>query len=126
MPLGLNNSAEKKRSVRESDDPPSESVMADVCLGITVKGLCALVAMGLTIVFMWRAIAERDVYGAPWAARFTPRSFFLWHGGKERALSDSPGLGPQPSGRAWGWGAGLGAPILPAGNSDRVTDGQPS
>jgi hypothetical protein len=26
--------------------------MADVCLGITVKGLCALVAMGLTIVFM--------------------------------------------------------------------------
>ena len=32
--------------------------MADVCLGITVKGLCALVAMGLTIVFTRRAVAE--------------------------------------------------------------------
>ena len=30
----------------------SESVMADVCLGVTVAGLYALVGMGLTIVFM--------------------------------------------------------------------------
>jgi hypothetical protein len=30
----------------------SQSVMADVCLGVTVAGLYALVGMGLTIVFM--------------------------------------------------------------------------
>jgi hypothetical protein len=30
----------------------SESVMADVCLGVTVAGLYTLVGMGLTIVFM--------------------------------------------------------------------------
>ena len=30
----------------------SESVMADVCLGITVAGLYILVGMGLIIVFM--------------------------------------------------------------------------
>jgi hypothetical protein len=29
-----------------------ESVMADVCLGVTVAGLYALVGMGLTIAFM--------------------------------------------------------------------------
>jgi hypothetical protein len=29
-----------------------ESVMADVCLGVTVAGLYTLVGMGLTIVFM--------------------------------------------------------------------------
>jgi hypothetical protein len=29
-----------------------ESVMADVCLGVTVTGLYTLVAMGLIIVFM--------------------------------------------------------------------------
>ena len=30
----------------------SESVMADVCLGLTVTGVYTLVAMGLIIVFM--------------------------------------------------------------------------
>jgi hypothetical protein len=30
----------------------SESVMADVCLGVTIAGLYTLVGMGLTIVFM--------------------------------------------------------------------------
>jgi len=30
----------------------SESVMADVCLGVTVAGLYTLVGMGLVIVFM--------------------------------------------------------------------------
>jgi hypothetical protein len=29
-----------------------ESVMADVCLGVTVAGLYTLVGMGLTIAFM--------------------------------------------------------------------------
>jgi hypothetical protein len=59
MPLGLNNSAEKC-SVRQTDQPPVESVMADVCLGITVTGLYTLVAMGLTIV---KGVAERDNHG---------------------------------------------------------------
>jgi hypothetical protein len=63
--------------------------------------------MGLTIVFMWRDIAERDVYGAPWAARFTPRSFFLLHGGKQRALSDPPASGPS-LGQGLGLGGGAG------------------
>jgi hypothetical protein len=31
---------------------PPESIMADVCLGVTVAGLYTLVGMGLTIVFM--------------------------------------------------------------------------
>jgi hypothetical protein len=30
----------------------ADSVMADVCLGITVTGLCTLVGMGLIVVFM--------------------------------------------------------------------------
>jgi hypothetical protein len=32
--------------------PQPESVMADVCLGITIAGLYTLVGMGPTIVFM--------------------------------------------------------------------------
>ena len=32
--------------------PQPESVMADVCLGMTVAGLYTLVGMGLTLVFM--------------------------------------------------------------------------
>jgi len=31
---------------------PSESIMADVCLGVTVTGLYTLVGLGIIIVFM--------------------------------------------------------------------------
>jgi hypothetical protein len=32
--------------------PPPDSVMADVCLGITVTSLYTLVGMGLVVLFM--------------------------------------------------------------------------
>ena len=37
---------------REQIEFQSESVIADVCLGVTVAGLYTLVGLGLTIVFM--------------------------------------------------------------------------
>jgi hypothetical protein len=44
--------AKEKCSARQQIKPQPESVMADVCLGVTVAGLYTLVGMGLIIVFI--------------------------------------------------------------------------
>ena len=49
-PIGLELRGESAVLGRQKLQP--ESVMADVCLGITVAGLYTLVGMGLIIVFM--------------------------------------------------------------------------
>jgi hypothetical protein len=50
-------------------EPASESVIADVCLGIAIAGLNALIRMALIIVFVrppqLAAVAERESHAVP-------------------------------------------------------------
>jgi hypothetical protein len=52
MLLGWDKSRQEVPVSSKQINLQSESVMADVCLGITVAGLYTLVGMGLVIVFM--------------------------------------------------------------------------
>jgi hypothetical protein len=50
--LGQDNGIGKPQMRSEQINLKSQSVMADVCLGVAVTGLYTLVGMGLIIVFM--------------------------------------------------------------------------